>query len=639
MKKKVSKQKIAVLAAVAMCAAAAVACALFFFPRGDSEALEYFRVNPYGGSKNDAETIIWNKIGEKYYLFLPSDADAGSLRVFFRASGKVTVNGDNLTNGRSTGLFSGGGKFTLVCGDAEYPLYVMQSENIPSLFITTDSGGWEYLHKDKDNKVPGRVVVRDGGEVALDARLSHIKMRGNSWADTREDYAKAYNIKFVNKQSLLGLGKAKKWALLTSEVERNQFALTLASTVGLDYTPDCAPADVYLDGDYRGTYLVCENVQVAKNRVEIPDLKDANEAANPGVDIKKCALAGDRTDEEEIPGARKWVEIPNNPDDISGGYLIELDDYERYCAEISGFVSELSTPVEIHSPEYASRSEVDYIADYWQEAEDALYSESGFNSLGRYYTDYFDFDSLVKVFLVQEFCKNGDAGGTSCFFYKKPDGKLYAGPVWDFNGALGIKLDYEGLKLGDPSTWWTLQRVRNEGDDMPFFFAMLFRHGDFREAVKKEWIIFSSVYLDGAADKIDAMGDVLSASSCMKAVRWGMFASAAVKTLTTLQYRAGITALKKYVNLRIINLNKGFAQNAAYFRYDPNGGNGHLYDAPILSAGEEITLCKNAYSKEGMVFVGWNTAADGTGETYSPGDKVTLEAGYTVFYAQWENVP
>ncbi|MBQ9880842.1 MAG: CotH kinase family protein [Clostridia bacterium] len=636
MKKTAAGKKIATVSALALCAAAVAFC-LFFFLRGGSDPLENLRVNPYGGSKNDADTVVWNKIGESYYLFLPSDADVSSLRVFFRPFTKVTVDGDPVVSGRETDVFSGGGRFTLECRGTEYPLTVMRSENIPAVFITTDTGGLAYIHKDKDNKVPGRLIVREGGRITLDERLSRIKMRGNSWEETPEDYLKAYNIKFETRQSLLGLGKAKKWSLLYSEVERNQFALGLAKRAGIEFTPDCAPADLYIDGDYRGTYLFCESVQIAKNRVDIPDLKDANEAANPGVDIKKCALAGDRNSESTIPGSRKWVEIPNDPSNISGGYLIELDSYERYCEEISGFVSSLSTPIVIKSPEYASEAEVDYISDYWQEAEDALYSDTGYNSQGGYYSDYFDLDSLVKVFIVQEFCMNGDAGGTSCFFYKKPDGKLYAGPVWDYNGALGAeKIDYEGLKLGDPTTWWTVQRVREEVDDVPFFFGMLFRHGDFREAVQKAWPDFSSVYLDGAAESVDASGASLSASSVMKAMRWQLYGSVATPELTGSIYRSKVVALRKYITARTANLDRGFSADSAYFRYDPNGGRGHVYDSPILSAGEKIKLSGNAYSKDGAVFIGWNTEADGSGTDCFPGEEVTLDAGYTVFYAQWK---
>lgn len=636
MRKTKKKRPLALKITVAVCAAAAVvAGVLFFLLRGGSEPIGYLRVNPYGGSKNAADTIVWTGIRGEYYLFLPSDADAGSLRVFFRSSDEIIVNdGEVLVNGKVTGAFAGCGTFTLTCGDAGYTLNVMQSENIPSLFITTDSGGMEYLHKSRNNKVPGRVVVRESGEVTLDAKLSHIKMRGNSCEDTPEDYLKPYNIKFEEKRSLLGLGEAKKWALITSEVEKNQFALGLAKAAGLEYTPDCAPADVYLDGDYRGTYLVCENVQIAENRVDIPDLKDANEAANPGVDIKKRALEGDREDGYAIPGARKWVDIPNDPEDISGGYLIELDTYERYYEEVSGFVSDLALPIVVKSPEYASKAEVEYIADYWQEAEEALCSPDGNNSSGVHYTEYFDLESLVKVFIVQEFTMNCDAAVSSCFFYKMPNGKLYAGPVWDFNGALGYKIDYKGLKCGFPTYWWTIQRVRQELEGLSFFFGIVFQHEDFRKAVQKEWLGFSSVYLDGASETLDSVADTLRASTCMKGVRSGTYtASAKAETI----YLPKMAAIKKFVERRIAALNKGFAADAAYFRYDPNGGTGYLFDSPITSAGEELELPDNAYSKVGAVFAGWNTSADGSGTPYSPGDTVILEAGYTVFYAQWKS--
>ena len=86
----------------------------------------------------------------------------------------------------------------------------------------------------------------------------------------------------------------------------------------------------------------------------------------------------------------KWINIPNDPVDITGGYLLELEFASRYNDEISGFVSNHGQWVVVKSPEYASEAEVRYIAGLYNEAEEALYSETGYNSIGKHYTDYFE---------------------------------------------------------------------------------------------------------------------------------------------------------------------------------------------------------------------------------------------------------
>ena len=73
--------------------------------------------------------------------------------------------------------------------------------------------------------------------------------------------------------------------------------------------------------------------------------------------------------------------------------------------------------------------------------EDAIYSETGYNSKGKHYSEYIDVDSLITAYLVQEISMNIDATQTSFYFYKDSDltgdGKIHFGPAWDFDLAYG----------------------------------------------------------------------------------------------------------------------------------------------------------------------------------------------------------
>lgn len=68
----------------------------------------------------------------------------------------------------------------------------------------------------------------------------------------------------------------------------------------------------------------------------------------------------------------------------------------------SGFVTSRGQAVEIDGPEYASKEQILYIRNFVQETEDAIYSETGYNSKGKHYSDYIDADSLITAYLVQE---------------------------------------------------------------------------------------------------------------------------------------------------------------------------------------------------------------------------------------------
>ena len=71
--------------------------------------------------------------------------------------------------------------------------------------------------------------------------------------------------------------------------------------------------------------------------------------------------------------------------------------------------------------------------------------------------------------------------------------------------------------------------------------------------------------------------------------------------------------------------------------YDGNGGTGNMDSLTETTDGEEFTIKKNQFQKEGISFVEWNTKADGSGVSYHEGDKLTLSED-TTLYAQWKSV-
>ena len=376
--------------------------------------IEALKINPYGGGENDIDTVSWFVSSGKYFLFLPADIDLSAAKVYFSAPDAVTLDGAPVASGDSAAAFTAGAH-SLACGGRTYPLTVMRSSSLPAIFIETQSGSLDYLLANKENKEAGTIRVYENGVRTLDKELKQIKGRGNStWFECPK---KPFNIKFDKKTALLGMPKAKKWSLLANFKDntgiKTPAGLALGREMDIPYTSECRNADLYMNGEYYGNFSVCESVEVGENRVEIADLDKLNEDANPGVDIEALPRggtgAGGTVQDHNAKGSMKWINIPNDPEDITGGYLLEMEFAARYNDEVSGFVSNRGQWVVVKSPEYASEAEVRYIAGLYNEAEEAIYSANGYNSLGKYYTEYFDMDATVMriLFLVAAFVFGG----------------------------------------------------------------------------------------------------------------------------------------------------------------------------------------------------------------------------------------
>lgn len=218
-----------------------------------------------------------------WYLFLPAHMQPDALALWFDGADALTLqDGRKLENGRRTDWMAAGGEYTLTYGKKQIKLFVMQSADLPALFATTASGSLEYIHQTKEHEETGSLyMVTPDGKVVYQDELKQIKGRGNA---TFQYAKKSYQIKLADKTALCGTDKAKTWVLLANQHDnsllRNQLSFALSNAVGLRFTPDCQPVDLYINGDYLGSYLLCEKVQVAKGRVEIADLEEANEERN-----------------------------------------------------------------------------------------------------------------------------------------------------------------------------------------------------------------------------------------------------------------------------------------------------------------------------------------------------------------------
>ena len=261
---------------------------------------------------------------------------------------------------------------------------------VPRVVITTADGSGLSLEK-ADGYVSASVSITDVDGSELSGSVQ-FKVRGNSTALTFVT-KKAFTFKFDKKQDVLGMGKAKKWALLANTFDptlmRNYIAFDFAQTMELPYTSQQRVVELWLDGSYRGCYTLMEPVQAGKERVDI-DVE-----RNDGLGDFMIERENSRTEEGVtyfgVDGIRFAVNEPEEP---------TADQLTYIKSTMNSIMSTVKT---------GTREQIEAVIDV---------------------------PSFVRFYLLNELYKTVDFDFSSVFFYYK-DGVLYAGPAWDYDLAAG----------------------------------------------------------------------------------------------------------------------------------------------------------------------------------------------------------
>ncbi len=397
--------------------------------------------------------VLPREIEGELYLFLPASADLRSLTFCYEGK-DLALRAEETVIPLESGIpadlsplltgepVDGVRILTLQQGKKERTLRLMQSENIPALFLTSadPSEDRAWLEETKSHKAKGSAVMLDAdGNVLYDGELKQIKGRGNStWGYEK----KPYQLKLDEAADLMGCGEpSKTWVLLANYIDpsllRNRITFDLAAELGLEFSPHSRPVDLYYDGEYRGSYLLSEKTEVGKNRVEIRDLDAAYEDANPELEDFDGLTLTEGVSEAGHP--YQYAAGLTDPEDLSGGYLLEMDYEDRAREEASWFSTPLGLFLTVKSPEYASENAVKYISDLWQRFETAVQAGGEDPESGMDCGSLMDLTSLARCYLILELSQDNDAYLSSTYFYKpEGDSPLYAGPVWDFDSGYGL---------------------------------------------------------------------------------------------------------------------------------------------------------------------------------------------------------
>ena len=391
--------------------------------------------------------------------------------------------------------------------------------NIPAVFINT-SEELSWIEKKKDNRDMGASALlcdKNGVVIYEDATdaYSEIKVRGNGSMNLAK---KSYQIKLSTKTSILHMEAAKNWILLPNyddqSLLRNAVVYTYADKLGFE-TMEFQSVDLYINGEYRGVYLLTEKVEIQSDRVDITELEKEIELANPNANFDRLYATTTSKVGDKYLSSYKYYSTLKDPADITGGYLIELDNnYGK--DEPSVFYTKDGSTWVVKSPEYTSKAQMEYISGLFADMVEAMNSATGYNSLGKHYSEYIDMDSFALGYLISEITKNWDAGSSSHYFYKEKDvdgvtGKIVMGPLWDCDNTLG-----NCNKVDDAAKIDELKTASRS------IFKMLMQHDDFKALVAEKFVKAKEIALEMTAPggDVDQLVAELGGSAAMDQVRW-----------------------------------------------------------------------------------------------------------------------
>lgn len=361
-----------------------------------------------------------------------------------------------------------GKTYTFTWNGQDYKVEFRATSQLPTLFIRTESGSLEAIHADKNYQETGTLLALDGqGAIQYQGDLKRIKGRGNS---TFSDYEKKpYAIKLEEAVSLAGMDKAKDYTLLALAFDgdkiHSKLGLDLASALGENDT-QAQWVNLYLNGEWRGLYLIATAVSHLEKFQE------------------------------------------------EGAVLIEKNMESRYLESGQGFMTLQGNYFSVKRPQEMTEEELEELAGRVQGLEKKILA-------GKLDPGVIDLESFAVQALTEEISRNSDAYITSSYFYYLPgDTTLYAGPMWDYDGAFG-----EFTRLG---IWWNdpaeilMERSAEEflQEGRLSWYTYLYRDEAFLTLMKEVYIEALEELRQMAEEDIPAHAAVIAASAACDRIRW-----------------------------------------------------------------------------------------------------------------------
>ena len=354
----------------------------------------------------------WRESEKNYFVFLPAFADTSA--VVSTADRSFDLDGTPLRPGDSLKDVKPETTYVLQGESGERNLITfVKSSKTAALFVDTQTGTLNRLHQRKENREDARVtlVKSDGMVDYADETDGQIGGRGNTtWVHAK----KPYNLRLFSPAPLLNMASARNYVLLSNPMDmsnlRNKIVLDFAGKTKLPYTPRCEFVDLYLNGNYRGLYLLTEKIDGAEGK---PDLASSTD-----------------------------------------GLLFEVG--YNVAPTPPYFTTKMKRTCSVSYPKRLTEERMNDAAEKVQSIEDAFKNGTEIPAV-------FDLDSAVRRFLIDTIFVNSDGDRVSSFYFLR-GGRIYSGPVWDCDLSLGCALDEWTVALQNP------EKLEITGSWYPLFY-------------------------------------------------------------------------------------------------------------------------------------------------------------------------
>ena len=263
-----------------------------------------------------------------------------------------------------------------------------QRTDVPSVYIETEN---RRSITSKEQYINCTFIYVDGDSLAR-YENTQIRGRGNStWWNSDK---KPFRVKFEKKQRLLGEGfaNAKSWTLLANHGDktmiRNALTYDLGRFMGMKFCPAARFVDLYLNGNYQGTYQISDQVQVHKKRIEVSE---------------------------------------------EDGWLLEVvNQYSKEQPLVT--TTRYGIMYNIKNPQDANLTVNKRIAigQWLRNFEEAVASDDFMDSQ-RGYRAYVDDEDLINWYVGAEITGNIDALYSIYMYKDGDDDKMHFGPLWDLD--------------------------------------------------------------------------------------------------------------------------------------------------------------------------------------------------------------
>ena len=404
---------------------------------------------------------VSSSIGEESIIPLVTFSQSELIPTFTTNAVKVLVDEVEQKSGMTKNDFSSPVVYQFIMRNGETFQYTVKAEfllsAIPELTITTTDPSIAEIPS-KDYYLEGTLAVNGRGGYEDYTGKTEVQGRGNStWGYPK----KPYRLKLNKKAEICGLGKAKNYVLLANHLDPtlmlNSVAFKIGRLLELPFTNHAIPVDVVLNGIYKGSYLLTEQIEVKENRVDL---------------------------------------------DENNSVMWELDSY--WDDEPKFKSTAFNLPVMVKDPDLTTEQ-----FEYWKKDFNAFTTQFAKEPLeGNSYVDMIDIESVAKFLITFNLVHNMEINHPkSVFLHKEGNGKYVMGPIWDFDWAY----DYEGTSnhFGRYNTPLFSSSMNGVGTA---FFQRFLQDSRVKAIYKRTWQDFKNNKLDALLQYVDDYAVMLKPS-------------------------------------------------------------------------------------------------------------------------------